>query len=381
MNMSSKHVEQSVRTELIVTDPPLEERQHLGNTASGGCTEEGLAMSIVTQHVWGPREASHLFSQDTEAARIIPWQEEWHLMDVARAKDVTTLERIWAASQNADAAFHPHHAQWSLSSWATDSRLLLKDGHPIGLAAINVVPAEEVAEARLALCPPFRHLPEALALLDQILIMVQEAGRAHLRLCIPARATWAMMAAQKLRFHMVRAQHVMVRPAASGPFPLRESDCVRIRHLREGEEPVVLEALNRAWALTWNFRPIPLAALLADLKGQRKGFFVAVARTEDTHILGTVHALFDHEACNPDGQPYAWISNLTVDPALQGQGLGRMLLAFGLNYLYQQGAGSVTLGVDGGAIAPMTLYRSTGFEVLSTVEIWEQSRARLHEEK
>ena len=173
----------------------------------------------------------------------------------------------------------------------------------------------------------------------------------------------------------------MVRPAASGPFPLRESDGVRIRHLREGEEPVVLEALNRAWALTWNFRPIPLAALLADLKGQRKGFFVAVARTEDTHILGTVHALFDHEACNPDGQPYAWISNLTVDPALQGQGLGRMLLAFGLNYLNQQGAGSVTLGVDGGAIAPMTLYRSTGFEVLSTVEIWEQSRARLHEEK
>ena len=338
-------------------------------------------MSSTTKQIWGPTEAATAIAQAAPVACAAHGQEEWRLVPVSRTQDVAALERIWATSQDADAAFQPHHAQWSLSSWATDSRLLLKDGHPIGVAAIKVVPTEEVAEARLALFPPFRHLPEALALLDQILLMAQGAGRAHLRLCIPARATWAMMAAQQRSFRMVRAQHVMVRPAASGSFPLRESDGVSIRNLREGEEPVVLEALNRAWALTWNFRSIPLAALLADLKGQRKGFFVAVSRTQDTHILGTVHALFDHEACNPDGQPYAWISNVTVDPAWRGQGLGRMLLTFGLHYLSQQGAGSVTLGVDGGAIAPMALYRSAGFEVLSTVEIWEQSKALLHEER
>lgn len=328
-------------------------------------------MSSTTKQLWDPAMVATSIAQAAAVACATHGQEEWRLVPVSRAQDVAALERIWATSQDADAALHPHHARWELHSWATDSRLLLKDGYPIGVAAINVVPAEEVAEARLALFPPFRHVSEALALLDQILIMVQCAGRAHLRLCIPARATWAMMAAQQRSFRMVRAQHVMVRPAANEPFPPRESDGVRIRHLREGEEPIVLEALNRAWALTWNFRPISLAALLADLKGQRKGFFVAVARTQETHILGTVHALFDQEARNPDGQPYAWISNVTVDPAWRGQGLGRMLLAFGLNYLNQQGAGSVTLGVDGGAIAPMALYRSAGFEVLSTVEIWE----------
>jgi len=337
-------------------------------------------MSIETQYVWGYREIAHPFSQNIEAASFIPLQEEWRSLDVAWAKDVTNIERIWSASQDADAALHPHHAQSSLNSWATDSRLLLKDGYPIGVAAINVVPAEEVAEARLALFPAFRHLPEALALLDQVLMMSRHDGRDHIRLYIPAQATWAMLAAQQRRFSLVRMQHMMVCPAVTEPFPLCDIDGVRVRRLREGEEPVVLEALNRAWARTWNFRPIPLQALLADLKGQHNGFLVAVERTDDTHILGTVHALFDHEARNPDGLPYAWISNLTVDPAWRGQGLGRKLLAVGLNYLRQKGAGSIALGVDGGAVAPKTLYRSAGFEVISTVEIWEQSKARLHHE-
>ena len=334
-------------------------------------------MSSKTKLVLDPAEAATSIAQATAVACASSWQQELSLVPVSRARDVAALERIWAASQNADAAVHPHHAQWSLSAWATDSRLLLKDGHPIGVAAINVVPNEEIAEARLALLPPFRHLSEAQALLDQIMIMGQGAGRAHPRLYIPAQANWAMMAAQQRSFSLLRMQHVMVRPTVSEPFPLSDIDGVCVRLLREGEEPIVLAALNRAWARSWNFRPIPLHALLADLKGQHDGFFVAVARTDDTHILGTVHALFDHEARNPDDQPYAWISNLTVDPAWRRQGLGRMLLAVGLNYLSKKGAGSVALGVDSGAIAPMTLYRSAGFEVISTIEIWEQSRASL----
>lgn len=97
-----------------------------------------------------------------------------------------------------------------------------------------------------------------------------------------------------------------------------------------------------------------------------------VAAMENSHrLVGTVHALFNQHATNPDGEPYAWISNLTTDPALRGHGLGRMLLAVGINALRARGTSSVALGVDGGAIAPMTLYRSVGFEAISTVEIWE----------
>ena len=47
--MSSKHVEQSELTELIVIDPPLEERQQLDNAASGGCREALITVEQVIE--------------------------------------------------------------------------------------------------------------------------------------------------------------------------------------------------------------------------------------------------------------------------------------------------------------------------------------------
>ena len=70
---------------------------------------------------------------------------------------------------------------------------------------------------------------------------------------------------------------------------------------------------------------------------------VAVADGDQSRILGTVHARFDLTHHNPDGHPYAWISNLTIDPAWRGKGLGRALLAAGVANLQQRGACSVAL--------------------------------------
>jgi mycothiol synthase len=146
---------------------------------------------------------------------------------------------------------------------------------------------------------------------------------------------------------------------------------VRIRRMHAGEEQAVLAALNRAWAGTWNFHPLALEVLMADLEGQGAGFLVAVDTSDDAHIVGTVHAIFDPTHQNSDGQPYAWISNLTTDPAWRGRGLGRALLAAGLDYLRQRGARSVALGVDGGNPVPLKLYATAGFRTISTLEIWE----------
>ncbi|MDQ5853227.1 MAG: GNAT family N-acetyltransferase, partial [Chloroflexota bacterium] len=107
----------------------------------------------------------------------------------------------------------------------------------------------------------------------------------------------------------------------------------------------------------------------ADLAGQRQGMLVAVDEADPGHILGACHAMFDGGRRNADGQPYAWISNLTTDPAARGRGLGRALLTAGLHELHAQGAGSVALGVDGGAVVPLALYRSVGFATISAVAI------------
>ena len=108
-----------------------------------------------------------------------------------------------------------------------------------------------------------------------------------------------------------------------------------------------------------------------DLAGQRGGFLVAV--DTEGRIAGTVHAQFGEGSRNLDGGPYAWISNLTTDPAWRGKGLGRALLGAGIAALQRLGATSVMLGVDAGAPAPLALYRSAGFAEIDRLELWERA--------
>src|SRR5437764_9155774 len=98
--------------------------------------------------------------------------------------------------------------------------------------------------------------------------------------------------------------------------------------------------------------------LAGDLEGQREGMLLDVDTADDSRILATCHAVFDASDQNPDGDPHAWISNLTVDAEQRGRGLGRTMLQAGIAYLRGRGAGSITLGVDAGDPAPLTLYES-----------------------
>ena len=319
-------------------------------------------------------DARHTQDMNTDPSRPDPLPPEAeYTVRAVTGDDANHVEVIWSASQDADyPLFRPHDGWWSLVSWAAAARLLLVDGSPIGVAAIHGEAGAETAEGWLALLPTARYASAALHLVDLLLDLAREAGCTRLHLYTSARATWAISAAEQRLFSLYHAFHMMLRPADAQPLSAPGAiDGIHIRQLRAGEEPLLLEALNRAWATTWNFRPIPSEALLADLQGQREGFFVAVEQADDAHIVGTVHAIFDPAAHNPDEQPYAWISNLTVDPTYRKHGLGRTLLTSGINHLAAKGAGSVVLGVDGAALVPMALYRSVGFESISTTQIWE----------
>ena len=283
------------------------------------------------------------------------------------------LQAVWSASQDRDEpAGRPHDGWWSIADWATASRLLMHDDEVIGFAAIEYQPGADAAEGRLGLLPAQRRPGLAERLIHMAVDLAQEAGAPRLRLYIPEAAMWASAAALTWGFHPLRAQHLMLRPTVP-PLPVSSVPGLRIRPLRTGEDAVLLAALNRAWATTWNVRPITAAALAADLREQRGGMLVAVADDDETHIAGTVHAMFDRTHHNPDGSPYAWISNLTTDPAWRGRGLGRALLAAGLTHLYERGARSVALGVDGGNTTALQLYASVGFTSISTVAIWERA--------
>jgi mycothiol synthase len=284
------------------------------------------------------------------------------------------IQAVWSASQDRDEpAGRPHDGWWSISDWATASRLLMHDDEVIGFAAIEYQPGADAAEARLGLLPAQRRPGLAERLIRTAIDLAQAAGAARLRLYTPEEATWTTIPAHVWGFRPLRAQHLMLRPAAAPALIVPQGLGVHIRRLRIGEDSALLGALNRAWAGTWNFRPITAAALADDLQGQRAGMLVAVADADESHIIGTAHARFDRAHHNPDGNPYAWISNLTIDPAWRGRGLGRALLAAGLTNLQERGARSVALQVDGGNDTALNLYRSVGFELISTVVILEHT--------
>jgi ribosomal protein S18 acetylase RimI-like enzyme len=154
-------------------------------------------------------------------------------------------------------------------------------------------------------------------------------------------------------------------PATSGDLP-----GLSVRSIRKGEDRQVLAALNRAWNGTWNFVEISFEMLRRDLQGQRKGMLLAV--NASGAIVATCHAVFDPTDVNPDDNPRAWISNLTVDPGYRGRGLARAMLAAGIAHLRSRGASSITLGVDANDPAPFTLYRSVGFQIASSLEAWDK---------
>jgi ribosomal protein S18 acetylase RimI-like enzyme len=114
--------------------------------------------------------------------------------------------------------------------------------------------------------------------------------------------------------------------------------------------------------------------LLEDLDGQREGMLLGFVDGA-AEIVATCHAVFDPSERNPDGQPRAWISNLTVDPSARGRGIARAMLVAGIAHLRARGAGSITLGVDASDPAPFRLYTSAGFVLSSTLEAWDRPLA------
>jgi mycothiol synthase len=284
----------------------------------------------------------------------------------AEPSDTDAIQAVWDSSSS-----HDDPAR-SFAAWATATQVLVLDGRVIGVAAVRAEAAPDGAmPARIALEVAARLADRAVMLVQASVDMVRAAGGERIRLYLPSRTTWLQAAAQQAGFSVVRTVAHMLLPAAA---PTPEADPVpgvTLRSIRPGEDHQVLAALNRAWTGTWNFVEIGFEMLEADLKGQREGMLLGVDAADK--IIATCHAVFDASEQNPDGNPRAWISNLTVDPDLRQRGVARAMLSAGIAHLRARGASSITLGVDADNPAPFRLYQSVGFEISSSSQAWDRT--------
>jgi ribosomal protein S18 acetylase RimI-like enzyme len=283
----------------------------------------------------------------------------------AEPSDTDAIQAVWDSSSN-----HEDPAR-SIGAWATHVRVLVLDRRLIGLAAVRAEPAPDGAlPARIALQPAARQVDRIEMLLLAAADLAREAGGRRIRLYLPSEPTWVQTGIHQAGFQAVRTFAHMLLPA-SAPTPRAEPVAgISLRAIRPGEDEQVLAALNRAWTGTWNFVEITVEMLQRDLQGQRDGMLLGVDGAE--RIIATCHAVFAPGEQNPDGNPRAWISNLTVDPDLRQRGVARAMLSAGIAYLRSRGASSVTLGVDADNPAPFRLYQSVGFEIDSGMQAWDK---------
>lgn len=290
----------------------------------------------------------------------------------AEPSETDAIQAVWEASYSYDDPVSWARGGWSAAAWATDTRVLVLDGRIIGVAAVRVEPAPDGAmPARLALEVAARQDDRAAALVQAAIDLVGAARGERIRLFLPAQATWIQTAAQQAGFVTVRTiAHMLL--AANAPTPTAPPVAgMRLRSIRPGEDRQVLAVLNRAWTGTWNFVEITFEMLAEDLRGQRQGMLLGVDASD--RIIATCHAVFAPGEQNPDGNPRAWISNLTVDPDFRGRGAARAMLSAGIAHLRARGASSITLGVDADNPAPFRLYLSAGFEVASSVQALDKT--------
>jgi GNAT superfamily N-acetyltransferase len=282
-----------------------------------------------------------------------------------------SIRQVWESSYAEDDPASWSRGAWSVAAWATETRVLELDHRLIGVVAVRAERAPDGAmPARLALEVSARQPENADLLVRGAVDLIREAGGELARLFVPTRATWMQEAARGLGFEVVRTIAHMLLPA---PVPTPETRAlagVRLRSIRDGEDHAVLNALNRNWVGTWNFVEITYPMLEEDLLGQREGMLLGV--DESDRIIATCHAVFEPGGQNPDGNPRAWISNLTVDPDHRARGIARTMLAAGITHLRARGASSITLGVDANDPAPFRLYQSVGFEVVTSQQAWDR---------
>jgi ribosomal protein S18 acetylase RimI-like enzyme len=289
----------------------------------------------------------------------------------AEPDESDAMQVVWESSYAEDDPASWARGGWGVAAWATEIRVLDAGQRIVGVVAVRTEPAPDGAmPARMALAVDAREPAYAAALVNGAVEVVTTAGGQRVRLFLPSRAGWVQEAARDAAFEPVRAVAHMLLPA-DAPTPagklLKE---LKLRSMRPDEDHAVLDALNRNWTGTWNFVEIPYDMLQEDLDGQREGMLLAVDHAD--RIVATCHAVYEPTEQNPDGNPRAWISNLTVDPGYRQRGIARAMLSAGITNLRARGATSITLGVDANDPAPFRLYQSVGFGVATSQEAWDK---------
>jgi ribosomal protein S18 acetylase RimI-like enzyme len=124
---------------------------------------------------------------------------------------------------------------------------------------------------------------------------------------------------------------------------------MRIRPAAQGDAEGVQSVDSRAFLDPWRYAPATVTRELATAS-------VARIAQDGERVVGYASAVVREEGGH--------INRIAVDPAAQGRGLGKALLADMIDQLVLRGASRITLNTQRSNVVSQRLYRSSGFRGL-----------------
>jgi len=233
----------------------------------------------------------------------------------------------------------------------------------VGYAHLDVTDPVEGASAELAVAPGARRSGFGQALVEALLA---DTADGRLRLWAHGEHPAAAALAGSLGFHRERILW-QLRRSLHAPLPPPDLPAgVTVRPFLVGQDEQGWTAVNnRAFA----GHPDQGHWSIEDVRMRERepwfdpaGFFLAERGSgEDAELVGfhwtKVHGADEGHGHQPIGEVYV----VGVDPAAQGQGLGRALTLVGLRYLRSRGLSSVLLYVDDTNTGAIKVYERLGF--------------------
>ena len=241
------------------------------------------------------------------------------------------------------------------------------DGTPAGY--VLVVPELVIDRAIIegAVAPAYRRRGVGRMLLDRGVAHSRALGAKLAHVSASSAATAVLRLFEGASFAEVNRQLQMrldLRDLVAG----ESAPSHVVRHLREGEEALITDLQNKAFAGSWGFAPNVPEELRYRLR-------MSGSRHEDALILevdGKPSAYCWTKTQTQGGQRVGLIWMIGVDPEMRGLGLGRAMLLASVDYLSRQGAESVELDVYADNAPAVGLYEATGFRRRGEVVFYEK---------
>ncbi|MDP3879466.1 MAG: GNAT family N-acetyltransferase [Dehalococcoidales bacterium] len=144
---------------------------------------------------------------------------------------------------------------------------------------------------------------------------------------------------------------------------------ITYRHLQPGEEEILTQIQNRAFAGTWGYNPNTVEETKYFLESTGQFLEDVILLFDEGKVIGYCWTKTLGKGGRVSGKGKGRLFMLGVDPDYRGMGAGKLVLLVGLAHLKEEGLETVELTVDSENEVAVNLYQSVGFEI-ETRSFW-----------